>query len=109
MNRMEFIGQTHQGSVVPIDDIINYFDHIMTAYDVTESMENISIGKIQDNLYSSLKINISSQNQSDLDNLVKNINENLHNRKNTYGRNFTVIANKLESSVELSIQEQNTL
>ena len=41
MNRLEFIGQTHQGTLVSVDDIVRFFDHMMAAYEIIGNVEEI--------------------------------------------------------------------
>jgi len=105
MNRIQFIGQTYSGALVSIDDIINFFDHTMAAYEVVQGVENASIHGTPDTIHSSLKIIVESPNQSELQDVVTYINDTIHNRKNLYGKSFSIQAHIDGTSVELFVQE----
>ena len=107
MDRMQFIGQTHQGvSISSVDDIINFFDHTIAAYEIVGDVEDANVHGITDNLHSSLRIQVQSPHQSELDSIVSYINNILHNRKSVYGRTFKVDALQDGQYIELYINEE---
>lgn len=105
MNRVQFIGQTHQGTLVSIDDIINFFDHSMAAYELIGDVENASIHGTPDIAHSSLRIKVESPNLSKLQDVVAYINNTLHNKKDIYGKSFEVEACINGSCVDLFVRE----
>lgn len=105
MNRIDFIGQTHQGTLVSIDDIIRFFDHTMAAYEILGDVESASVHGSTDNAHSSLTINIESPNLSELQDVVAYINNTIHNRKDIYGKSFRVEADIHGTSVDLFVRE----
>lgn len=106
MDRMTFIGQANQGKPLSVDDIIRFFDHTMAAYEVVQGVDDIRVIGTPDNLHSSLKLQIQSPHISELDNVVNYINDTLHNRKNLYGRSFSINAAIQDSCIELSVNEE---
>ena len=106
MNRLEFIGQTHQGTLVSVDDIVRFFDHMMAAYEIVEGVEGAYVrGGTTDNLHSSLSIKVESPNMSRLLDVVAYINNTIHNRKEIYGKSFKVEALVDGTSVVLFVRE----
>lgn len=105
MNRIEFIGQTHQGSIVSIDDIVRFFDHTIAAYEIVSDIDNASVHGCTDNVNSSLKIQIDSSDTAKLQGLVSYINETIHNKKSIYGKSFNINATLEGNSVELFVRE----
>ena len=60
MNRIEFIGQTYSGEdKLPLDHIINFFDHIMAAYTVIGNVNGIEMYGTTDISQSLLKFIIT--------------------------------------------------
>ena len=106
MDRIQFIGQTHQGAIELLSDTIQYFDHTMAAYDVVECVDDLSVNRVPDNNCYLLKIKVTSPNGSDLDNMVNYVNNDLHNQIEKYDRTFNVNAIRNSDSVELSISEK---
>lgn len=105
MNRLEFIGQTYQGKPVSIDDIINFFDHTMAAYELIGSMQPLHIDGNIDNTYPSLRLQIESPNQSELQKVVNYINNIMNNHTNIYGKYFIIEASIQGNSVDLFVRE----
>ena len=109
MNRLEFIGQTHQGTLVSVDDIIRFFDHMMAAYEIVGDVEGAIVhGGTTDNLHSSLSLKVESPNLSRLLDVVAYINNTIHNRKEIYGKSFKVEASIDGPSVVLFVRENGT-
>lgn len=106
MDRIQFIGQTHQGAIELLSDTIQYFDHTMAAYDVVECVDDLSVNRVPDNNCYLLKIKVTSPHDTELDTIVDHINNDLHNQINKYERVFSVIAIRNPDSVELSIMEK---
>lgn len=106
MNRLEFIGQTHQGTLVSVDDIVRFFDHMMAAYEIVENVEGASVSNPSTDLFnSSLCIKVESSNMSKLLEVVAYINNTIHNRKEIYGKSFRVEAVVDGTSVVLFVRE----
>lgn len=105
MNRLEFIGQTRQGTLVSIDDIVRFFDHIMAAYEIVGDVEGATIRGTTDNLHSSLNIKVESPDIPKLLSVVTYINNTIHNRKEIYGKSFKVEAAINDASVVLFVRE----
>ena len=105
MNRCEFLGQTHNGPITS-DDIISFFDHNMAAYDILKDIKESNITTIQDLVHSSLKIQVESSNIPELESVVDYVNNEIHNRKNMYDRNFKLEANVEGNVCTLSIREE---
>lgn len=109
MNRLEFIGQTHQGTLVSVDDIVRFFDHMMAAYEIVGDVEGATVhGGATDNLHSSLSLKVESPNLSRLLDVVAYINNTIHNRKEIYGKSFKVEASIDGPSVVLFVCENGT-
>lgn len=109
MNRLEFIGQTHQGTLVSVDDIVRFFDHMMAAYEIVGDVEGATVyGGTTDNLHSSLSLKVESPNLSRLLDVVAYINNTIHNRKEIYGKSFKVEASIDGPSVVLFVRENGT-
>lgn len=107
MNRIEFIGHTHQGIHVSIDDIVKYFDHTMAAYELVGNIDNSNVYGKPDNIHSSLEIHVESPDLDKLQEVVDHINGTLHNRKDVYGKTFKVSAQKINDNiVELYVHEE---
>lgn len=107
MDRMTFIGQTTQGKPLSVDDIISYFDHTMAAYELVQGVDDLRVmDSTPDSIHSSLKLQIQSPHTSELDSVVNYINETLHNRKDLYGRSFSINAIIQNSCVELSVNDE---
>ena len=108
MNRLEFIGQTHQGTLVSVDDIVRFFDHMMAAYEIIGNVEGATVhGSTTDALHSSLSIKVESPNMSKLLAVVAYINDTIHNRKDIYGKSFEVEATIDGTSVVLFVRENS--
>ena len=114
MNMPDFIGQTYQASVYPIDDILRFFDHSMAIYDIIKSYNVTGVYGITDNNHYSLQMQIMAANPADLDSMVNYINCTLlnlqinctiHNRKDMYGKTFQVNAQSIGTCASLSVQE----
>lgn len=105
MNRCEFIGQTHIGPISS-DDIISFFDHNMAAYEILKDIKDANINSIQDLVHSSLRIQVESSNIPELESVVNYVNNEIHNRKNMYDRNFRLEAKIDGNLVNLSIREE---
>ena len=105
MNRLTFIGQTYQGTMVSVDDVIKFFDHTMAAYELVESIDDLQVHGITDPLHSSLTIQVESPNLAKLHEVVAYINETIHNRKDVYGKSFVVEAAINGSLVDLFVRE----
>ena len=106
MNRLEFIGQTHQGTLVSVDDIVRFFDHMMAAYEIVRDVEDATVRTgATDALHSSLSIKVESPNMSKLLAVVAYINDTIHNRKDVYGKSFEVDAQIDGTSVVLFVRE----
>ena len=95
MNMPDFIGQTYQASVYPIDDILRFFDHSMAIYDIIKSYNVTGVYGITDNNHYSLQMQI----------MVNYINCTIHNRKDMYGKTFQVNAQSIGTCASLSVQE----
>lgn len=109
MNRLEFIGQTHQGTLVSVDDIVRFFDHMMAAYEIVGDVEGATVhNSATDSLNSSLSIKVESPNISRLLDVVAYINNTMHNRKEIYGKSFKVEASVDGTSVVLFVRENGT-
>ena len=108
MNRLEFIGQTHQGTLVSVDDIVRFFDHMMAIYEIVGDVEGATVRSgATDTLHSSLSIKVESPNMSRLMDVVAYINNTIHNRKEIYGKSFMVEAVIDGTSVVLFVRESN--
>ena len=108
MNRLEFIGQTHQGTLVSVDDIVRFFDHMMAIYEIVGDVEGATVRSgATDTLHSSLSIKVESPNMSRLMDVVAYINNTIHNRKEIYGKSFMVEATIDGTSVVLFVRESN--
>lgn len=108
MNRLEFIGQTHQGTLVSVDDIVRFFDHMMAIYEIVGDVEGATVRSgATDTLHSSLSIKVESPNMSRLMDVVAYINNTIHNRKEIYGKSFMVEAMIDGTSVVLFVRESN--
>lgn len=105
MNRLEFIGQTRQGTLVSVDDIVRFFDHIMAAYEIVGDVEGATIRGTTDSLHSSLSIKVESPNVPKLLEVVAYINNTIHNKKDIYGKSFKVEASVDGASVILFVRE----
>ena len=106
MNRLEFIGQTHQGTLVSVDDIVRFFDHMMAIYEIVGDVEGATVRSgATDTLHSSLSIKVESPNMSRLLDVVAYINNTIHNRKEIYGKSFKVEALVDGTSVVLFVRE----
>lgn len=105
MNRLEFIGQTRQGTLVSVDDIVRFFDHMMAAYEIVGDVEGATISGATDNLHSSLSIKVESPNVPKLLEVVAYINNTIHNKKDIYGKSFKVEASIDGASVILFVRE----
>lgn len=106
MNRLEFIGQTHQGTLVSVDDIVRFFDHMMATYEIVRDVEGASVSNpLTDVLSSSLSIKVESSNMDKLLEVVAYINNTIHNRKDIYGKSFAVEAVANDTSVDLYVRE----
>ena len=105
MDRIEFIGQTHQGDIA-LQDTIQYFDHTMAAYDAVECVDDLLVNRVPDNNCYLLKIKVTSPHDTELDTIVDHINNDLHNQINKYERVFSVSVIRNPDSVELSIMEK---
>lgn len=107
MNRLEFIGQTHQGTLVSIDDIIKFFDHTIAAYEIVGNVDGVKVSGIPDDIHSSLIIKVDYlDDKNKAKDVVSYISNELHNQKNLYGRTFKVDARDgKDTSVELVVQE----
>lgn len=107
MNRVNFIGQTYQGTMVSVDDIVRYFDNTMAAYEVVGDIDDISVHGSTDDFHSSLKLKIESPNLAKLQEVVQYINDTLHNRQRVYGKSFIVDCSVDGSSVDMFVREEN--
>lgn len=105
MNRLEFIGQTYNGINLTINDVIKYFDHSMAVYESIEGVDKAIVEGQTDEVHSSLKIKLDHLDPSEMEGLVTHINEELHNRKDIYGRKFQIDIIKKDSIIELCVQE----
>ena len=105
MNRCEFIGQTHNGPISS-DDVISFFDHTMAAYDIFKDIQDANIHSIQDMVHSSLRLQVESSNIPELESVVNYVNNEIHNRKNMYDRNFKLEATIDGNIVSISIREE---
>ena len=109
MNRLEFIGQTHQGTLVSVDDIVRFFDHMMAAYEIVGDVEGATVcNGNTDSLHSSLSIKVESPNMPRLMDVVAYINDTIHNQKEIYGKSFKVEAAIDGTSVVLYVRENGT-
>ena len=106
MNRCEFVGQTHQGAMITVDDVMGFFDHTMAVYDIVKNIEAAHINTIQDIVHSSLKVQVESSNIPELEGVVDHVNNIIHNRADVYGRHFKLEAGIHGNIVELSIHEE---
>lgn len=106
MNRFEFIGQTHQGKLVSIDEVIQYFDHAMAAYGLVGNVDDIHVSGNTDNIHSSLNLKIESPNPAKLQEVVAYINDTIHNHTNLYGKTFQIGAAISGNSIDLFVREE---
>ena len=106
MNRVEFIGQTHQGTLMSMDDIVKYIDNTMAAYEVVGEMEEITVNGSTDSFHSLLKLKIESSNMSKLNDIVNCINDTIHNHQQAYGKNFRVDCTSEGNCVNMFVREE---
>lgn len=107
MDRLQFIGQTHKDQHVSADDIVNFFDHTMAAYELVHNVDDVMVCGNTDILHSSLKLKVESPYLSELEEVVNYINNTLHNRKYLYDRTFNVDAKVEGSYVELFVRAES--
>lgn len=107
MNRLEFIGQTHQGKFVSLEDIVRFFDHTMAAYEIVGNIENLQVSGNINTVYPSLQLKIESPNLSKLQESVQFINTNLKNKAYVYGKAFRIEASIDGNFVDLFVCEDN--
>ena len=106
MNRIEFIGQTYSGEdKLPLDHIINFFDHIMAAYTVIGNVNGIEMYGTTDISQSLLKFIIKSTDSSILQGIASYINNNLHNNIRIYERSFTINASIDGDTINLFVRK----
>lgn len=107
MNMPEFIEQTYQASIYPVDDILRFFDQSMAIYDIVKGYNVDDVcGNTGINHYS-LQIQIGKFNRSELDNLTYHINNEMHNYTNMYGKTFQVNMMPIDQYANMSIQESH--
>jgi hypothetical protein len=104
MDRMQFIGQTYQGFTSSVDDIVNFFDHTMAAYEIVGSTA-ANVHGVTDIINKTLKIQATLRDDNELQEVVDIINNTLHNRKEVYGRRFHVDAHAEGPYIEMSVHE----
>lgn len=109
MDRFQFIGQATTGNRITVDDIIQFFDHTMAAYEVVGALDNLRVHGEPDSFSSSLKIFMESPNTSELENVVSYIDNTLHNRKDLYGKTFDIQAKIEGQYVELFVHENSIM
>jgi len=105
MDRIEFIGQALQGICTSLDDTVRYFDNMMAAYEVVGEVPGTAVHSVTDNLHSSLRIQVTSLQPSELEDVVAYVNETLHNTKSLYGKSFTIQAHVDGNCVEMAVRE----
>ena len=105
MDRMQFIGQTYQGFTSSVDDIVNFFDHTMAAYEIVGEKPVANVHGVTDIVNQTLVIKATIKDENELQEVVNNINNTLHNRKEVYGRSFYVDAHTKGPYIELSVHE----
>lgn len=106
MNRLEFIGQTHQGKPVSLEDIVRFFDHTMAAYELVSGIENLHVSGDMNMINSSLRLQIESPNLAKLQEVVDYINTRINNNTYIYGKSFKVEASIHGNSVDLFVCEK---
>lgn len=105
MNRLEFIGQTRHGTLVSVDDIVRFFDHMMAVYEIVGNVEDATVHGTTDSINSSLSIKVESPDMPKLMEVVSYINNTIHNRKDIYGKSFKVDATMDGTGVVLFVRE----
>ena len=106
MDRIDFIGQIYgRQTLSSIDDVVEFFDHSMAAYEVLQPIKTMSMDSITDKLQSLMIIKIECPDQSKLGSIEGYVNNVIHNQKNLYGKTFYINTNVVGPSVELSVQE----
>lgn len=106
MNRVEFIGQTNQGTLISLDDIVRYFDNTMAAYEVVGEIDNISVYGNTDDYHHSLSLRIESSDIGKLNDVVKYINDTIHNHQRVYEKNFRVDCSSDGCCVNMFVREE---
>ena len=104
MNRLEFIGQTYHGRLINVEEFVQFFDHMMAAYEIISPIDDYHIYGNMDSSQSSLNLKIESHNLSKLQNVVNYINNTLHNQAQIYGKTFRVDANINGDSIDLFVR-----
>lgn len=106
MNRLSFIIESLKGKPISTDELIEYFDHRIAAY---EAFKTFNISKVYyepNNCNYGIKIKAQTSNPSDLDGVVSYVNNILHNREDLYCKRFSIGANNIGSLVEINIKEE---
>lgn len=105
MDRLQYIGSTHRGQLVTIDDIVNYFDKVMATYDLIGGIESVVVKGDIDNFHSTIRITATNIPQEEAEKVVNEVNQSLHNSIHAYDRNFYISARNENSSLELSVKD----
>ena len=106
MNRLQFIEQTYRDKTIPLDIIIDFFDHLMAAYTAIQNKNNIYVSGSTDTAHSFLKIKIESPSISILQDIIVYINNTLSNSIYIYGKVFDIDTQLSENSVDLFVRER---
>ena len=111
MNRLQFIEQTYRDKTIPLDIIIDFFDHLMAAYTAIQNKNNIYVSGSTDTAHSFLKMIIfcmtgTIRSISILQDIIVYINNTLSNSIYIYGKVFDIDTQLSENSVDLFVRER---
>lgn len=108
MDRLQFIGQTHEGPLATSDTVIRFFDHTMAAYEIIGGINGVTVKGEPDNFHSLLKIYVDSPETSELEEVVDYVNNTIHNQEQIYGKSFKINACIDGPHAELFVYEEYT-